>query len=96
MDSVNLVMPLMILVVFYFFLIRPQQKQRKEQDQFLGELEKGDEVVTSSGMLGRVNKIDDNIITLQVDTKTFIKVTRNAISKELTEAINKAATEKTA
>ena len=89
MDPVNLMMPLMIIAVFYFFLVRPQNKIRKEQEQFLDQLEKGDEVVTGSGIFGRVNKIDGNIITLQVDTKTFIRVTKSAISKELTEqAIN--------
>ncbi|MEM9245213.1 MAG: preprotein translocase subunit YajC [Cyanobacteria bacterium P01_F01_bin.153] len=85
MDNFNLVMPLLIFGVIYFFMIRPQNKMRKEQEQFLADLEKGDEVVTGSGILGRVNKLDGDIVTLQVDTKTFIRVTKSAISKELTE-----------
>jgi len=89
MDTVNLIMPLMIVTVFYFFIIRPQQRSRKEQEGFLEALNKGDEIVTTSGILGQINKIDENIITLQVDTKTFIKVTKSAISKELTDAVNK-------
>ena len=74
----------LIIIVSWFFFIRPQSKKHKEQMTFVQEMEKGDEVVTTSGILGRINKIEDNIITLQVDTKTFIRVTRAAISKELT------------
>lgn len=80
--------PILLVGVFYFFFIRPQSKMRKDQETFASSLEKGTEVVTSSGMLGRINKIEDNIVTLQVDTKTFIRVTRGAISKEMTDALN--------
>ncbi len=85
MDTVNLFMPIAILGVFYFFIIRPQNKIRKEQEQFMDDLEKGDEVVTGSGIFGRINKLDGDVVTLQVDTKTFIRLTKSAISKELTE-----------
>ncbi len=85
MDTVNLMIPLAIVAVFYLFILRPQSKMKKEQEEFMDQLEKGDEVVTGSGIFGRVNKVDGNIITLQVDTKTFIRVTKSAISKELTE-----------
>ena len=60
---------------------------RKEQDNFVKDLEKGKEVVTSSGIIGRINKIEDNIVTLQVDTKTFIRMSKGAISKEMTDAL---------
>jgi len=75
---------ILIVIVFYFFIIRPQSKRQKEQMQFLDNLEKGAEVVTTSGIYGKISKIEEDIITLQVDTKTFIRVTRSAISKELT------------
>jgi len=78
----------LIILVSWFFFIRPQSKKHKEQMTFVQEMEKGDEVVTTSGILGRINKIEDDIITLQVDTKTFIRVTRAAISKELTADIH--------
>jgi preprotein translocase subunit YajC len=77
---------LLIIVVFYFFIIRPQQKKAKEQTNFLNTLEKGKQVVTASGIIGRINKIEDNVITLQVDAKTFVKITKGSVSKELTEA----------
>jgi len=83
----NLIFIAAIFIVFYFFLIRPQQKKQKEQTSFTDNLEKGMDVVTASGIVGKINKIEDTFITLQVDTKTFIKFTKNAISKEMTEAI---------
>lgn len=80
---------LMFIVVFFFF-IRPQAKKQKEQVKFLDALDKGEEVVTTSGMIGRINKIDGNIVTLAVAEKTFIRVTKGSISKEMTEAYRKA------
>ena len=78
---------LLILVVFYFFIIRPQAKRQKEQTAFLTNLQKGDEIVTASGILGQINKIEDEIITLEIAGKTYIRITKNSVSKELTEAI---------
>ena len=75
-----------VLAVFYLFFIRPQQKKQKDQIQFLSNLEKGSQVVTASGIIGRINKIEDQILTLQVDTNTFIRITKSSLSKELTEA----------
>ena len=76
-----------IIFVFYFFFLRPQQKKQKAQTTFLENLNKGDEVSTGSGLIGKINKIEDQIVTLQIDQKTFIRVLKSAISKEMTEAI---------
>jgi preprotein translocase subunit YajC len=76
----------MILVVFYFFMIRPQMKRQKEQTSFADSLEKGKEVVTSSGIIGKINKIDGQVVALEVANNTFIRVTKASISKEMTEA----------
>lgn len=80
---------LMFIVVFFFF-IRPQAKKQKEQVKFLDGLDKGEEVVTTSGIIGRINKIDGSIVTLAVSEKTFIRITKGSISKEMTEAYRKA------
>ena len=80
---------LLIFVVFWFFILRPQMKKQKEQNKFAGQLSKGQEVVTSSGILGRINRIDGEIIHLEIATKTVIKITKGAISRELTEAVAK-------
>ena len=87
---INFIMIGLMILIFWFFLIRPQNKKQKEQNQFISELKKGDEIVTSSGILGRVNKIEEHIVTLEVGTKTYIRVTKNAISKELSETVFKS------
>lgn len=78
---------ILIIVVFYFFIIRPQQKKQKEQANFINSLEKGIQVVTTSGIIGRINKIENDIVTLQVDAKTFIRITKSSVSKELSETV---------
>lgn len=80
-----------IVVVFYFFFMRPQQKKQKAQTTFSSALAKGDEVATASGIIGKINKIEDNTVTLQVDQKTFIRVMKSAVSKEMTDAIKAPA-----
>jgi preprotein translocase subunit YajC len=80
---------ILIFIVFYFFFIRPQAKKQKQQGQFIQDLKKGDEVVTGAGVIGRINKIDEHEISLQVDQKTFIRVVKGAISKEMTDAYQK-------
>ena len=82
---------LMILVVFYFFMIRPQMKKQKEQQSFADTLEKGKEVVTASGIIAKINKIEGGIVTLEVANGTFIRVVKSAISKEMTEAFTAKA-----
>lgn len=74
-----------MFVIFYFFLIRPQAKKQKDQRKFETQLEKGTEVVTASGIYGKINKIEGEIITLEISNKVFIRVTKNSISKEMTE-----------
>jgi|SRR5690625_3553376 len=78
-----------MIVVFYFLFMRPQQKKTKAQQQFNAALEKGEVVVTGSGIVGKINKIEDDVISLQLNDKTFIKVMRSAISKEMTDALDK-------
>jgi preprotein translocase subunit YajC len=75
-----------IFIVFYLFFIRPQAKKQKAQGSFVNEIAKGDEVVTGSGIIGKINKIDDKVVHLQIDQKTFLKVLKSTISKELTDA----------
>ena len=73
------------VLVFYFFMIRPQQKRQKEQRSFLDHIKKGDNVITIGGIHGRVHEIEDNIIILEVDNKgTKISVSKSAISIDST------------
>ena len=82
-----------IFLIMYFFFLRPQVKKQKAQTKFETEMGKGDEVVTSSGIIGKISKIEKGIVYLQIDQKTFIKVLKGAISKEMTENLNKASSE---
>ena len=86
----------LILVIFiiYFFFIRPQAKKQKEQNAFIKAMQKGDEVVTSSGIIGKINKMEEDAVTIQVDPKTFIRVIPTSISKEMTDFLNKGEGEK--
>jgi len=84
---INLLFIGSMFLIMYFFMIRPQAKKQREQGNFAKGLSKNDEVVTNSGMLGRISKIEDDVITLEVGSKVYVRVLRNAISKELTDAV---------
>ena len=79
-----------IFVVFYFLLIRPQQKKAKEAKSMLDALQKGDEVVTSGGILGRISKINDQYVTVEVAEKTEVTLQRGAIAQLLPKGTIKA------
>jgi len=78
-----------IFAVIYFFFIRPQAKKQKAQEKFSNSLERGMEIVTTSGILGKISKIEEHVVTLQLDQKTFIRVLASSISKEMTDTLNK-------
>lgn len=70
---------ILMLVIFYFLLIRPQQKRAKERNAMLASLKKGDQVVTIGGMHGTITDLDDDTVTLKVSENTKIKFERSAI-----------------
>ena len=69
----------LIIVVFYFLLIRPQQKRQKQHREMVGNLKKGDEVVTNGGTLGRITDVGDNFITLEIADGVQVKVQNQAV-----------------
>lgn len=77
-----------IVAVFYFFMIRPQQKKAKDEKRFRDEVQKGDEVVTIGGMYGRVAEIEGDTFILEVERGGRIKMTKSSISMDSTKAIN--------
>jgi preprotein translocase subunit YajC len=79
-----------IFVVFYFLLIRPQQKKQKEARAMLEALEKGNEVVTAGGVLGRIVKLDEQYATVEVAPNVQMIVQRGAISQLLPKGTIKA------
>ena len=72
-----------IFVVFYFLLIRPQQKKAKETRAMLEALQKGDEVVTAGGMIGRISRLTDQYAVVEIAPSVEINVQRQAISQLL-------------
>lgn len=69
-----------IAIVFYFFMIRPQQKKQKDQKNFINEIKKGDTIVTIGGIHGKVYAQDDETVTLEVDKSTKMTFEKSAIS----------------
>ncbi|MCJ8166846.1 preprotein translocase subunit YajC [Pontibacter sp. E15-1] len=73
-----------IILVFYFFMIRPQQKKVRDQKKFREELTKGMTVVTIGGMHGKITAIDDDTITLEVDKGVRLTFDKSSVSMEAT------------
>lgn len=71
---------ILIFVIFYFLLIRPQQKKTKAHQDMVNALKAGDRVVTNGGIYGRLTKVEDNTVTLEVADKVRIKISRQAVS----------------
>jgi preprotein translocase subunit YajC len=71
----------LIFVVFYFLLIRPQTKRAKEHKEMVGKLQSGDEIVTTGGLLGRISEVGDNFITLEIADKVEIKVQKFQVAQ---------------
>lgn len=85
-------LPLIILFgIFYFMLIRPQMKRAKEQRNMIAALNKGDEVLTNGGVLGRVDDIAEQYVTLEIAPGVIIKLQKQAISAVLPKGTLKAA-----
>ena len=76
----DLIFLVLLFVVFYFLLIRPQMKRAKEHKTMVASLAKGDEVVTNGGLLGRITKVGDNFITLEIADGLEVKVQKQALA----------------
>lgn len=69
-----------IFVIFYFLIIRPQSKRQKEHQKFLSELKRGDEVITASGILGRIDGITEQFVTVEIADGVKVKMLRTQIA----------------
>ncbi|HEU5048126.1 MAG TPA: preprotein translocase subunit YajC [Rickettsiales bacterium] len=79
---------ILIMVVFYFLLIRPNQQKIKEHDTMVKALRRGDKIVTSGGIIGTISKVeDDNIVVLEIAENVKVRVMRDTISHVLTKTI---------
>jgi preprotein translocase subunit YajC len=77
---------LLIIVVFYFFMIRPQMKRQKEVRKFRESLAKNDKVVTTGGIYGRIVEVKETTIILEIAKDVQIKVDKNGIVKDMSDA----------
>lgn len=87
---INMVFIGVMVVIFYFMLIRPQMRRNKEVRQMLSSLSKGDEAVTSGGVAGRITTIGENYVGLEIAEGVTIKVQKSAISSILPKGTLKA------
>lgn len=80
-------LPLILIIgIFWFLIMRPQQKRAREHKQLIGEVKQGDKVVAAGGIVGTVRRVDDELLTLQVADGVSITVDRGSVAKRLTEA----------
>ena len=75
-------MMILIVVIFYFFMIRPQVKRQKDLKNYRESLKKGDKIITSGGIYGKINDISGNVITIEIEDKVRMKVDKSAILKD--------------
>jgi preprotein translocase subunit YajC len=78
-----------IIAVFYFFMIRPQQKKTKDQRKFVEEIQKGDHVVTIGGIHGRIVEMEGDTIVLEVEKGGRIRFSKSSISMEASKNVKK-------
>ena len=79
--TLGALMPLVLMfVIFYFLLIRPQRKRMKEHEQMIARLKKGDRVVTNGGLIGSIHALTDRELTIDLDGKTKVRVVRSQVN----------------
>ncbi len=86
-----MLLPVMLLVVFYFLLIRPQNKRAKDQREMLSKVAVGDEIATTGGVLGKVVEVGDQFLTLEIASGVNIKLQKFQVSQVLPKGTVKSA-----
>ncbi|PWG79778.1 preprotein translocase subunit YajC [Pararcticibacter amylolyticus] len=80
----------LIIVVFYFFMIRPQMKKAKDHKKYIDELKRGDKVITTAGIHGKIVDITDTTFLVEVESGTKIRFDKSAVSLDASKALNTA------
>lgn len=81
------IMLILIFVVMWFFMIRPQRKQQKELQKFRDGLKKGDKIVTIGGIYGTVTEIKDKTLLIEIDSNVKIRVDKNSVVKDFSDTV---------
>ncbi len=84
----NLGMIVLIIAIFYFFMIRPQQKKQKEIRKFREGIKVGDSVVSAGGIYGKVRKIKENVIVLEISSNVMINIDKNSVYPSAADVLN--------
>lgn len=81
MDGLLQTAPMIIffIAIFYFIVIRPQQKEQQEHDKLLASLQKGDKVITKSGLHGEIHEVQDGVVVLKIAEKTRVTIEKSAV-----------------
>ena len=88
-NALSMLLPfILVFVIFYFLLIRPQKKQQKIHKEMLIQLKKGDQVISNSGILGTIFAVEDKFFILTIAEKTKIKILRSQIATKYSEESN--------
>ncbi len=78
-NYMSLIFIVAVFAIFYFILIRPQQKRAKQQKEFLANLKKGDKIITSGGLYGTITGISDDSVTIEIAEKVRVKVDKGTV-----------------
>ena len=93
MEAISQFLPLILILIFvvaYFFMIRPQMKRQKDEKKFIGGLKKGDRVITKSGLHGKIMEINDADQTVVIETLAGkLKLENSSVSHELSQKLQK-------
>lgn len=79
-----------MVIIFYLFFIRPQQKKQKDQKNFINEVKKGDQIVTIGGIHGKIYSVDETTVTMELDKGFKMKIEKSSISQEATKRLTAA------
>jgi preprotein translocase subunit YajC len=82
--DIQMLLPLVLMFgIFYFLLIRPQQKKAKEHKNMVDALGKGDEIITNGGLLAKISDVDENFLTCKISANVEVKIQRHAVASVL-------------
>jgi preprotein translocase subunit YajC len=88
-EIMNFLPMILIVVVFYFFMIRPQMKKAKDHKKFIAELKKGDKVITTAGIHGKIVDMNETTILVETEGGGKIRFDKSAVSLDSSKALNK-------
>ncbi len=79
----SIIMMIGLFAIMYFIIIRPQQKEKQEHDKMLQELEKGDKVVTTGGLMVEIIKVEEEFFKIQLDKDSQARLAKNAVARKI-------------